>query len=64
MIPPTRVRIEVKYGRDRGRRLAAIQCGPVGQLMFRQVLLSVSQVSLDQAGFLNFYEPEVLLNVA
>jgi hypothetical protein len=30
----------MKYGRDRGRRLAAIQRGPAAQLMFRQVLLS------------------------
>jgi hypothetical protein len=30
-----RVRIEMKYGRDRGRRLAAIQCGPAAQPMFR-----------------------------
>jgi hypothetical protein len=30
----------LKYGRDRGRRLAAIQRGPAAQLMFRQVLLS------------------------
>jgi ferredoxin-NADP reductase len=29
-----------KYGRARGRRLAAIQRGPAAQLMFRQVLLS------------------------
>jgi hypothetical protein len=34
-----RVRIEIKYGRDRGRRLALIQRGPAAQLMFRQVLL-------------------------
>ena len=34
-----RVRIGLKYGRDRGRRLAAIQRGPAAQLMFRQVLL-------------------------
>src|SRR5918994_186249 len=33
-----RVRTEFKYGRDRERRLAAIQCGPAAQLMFRQVL--------------------------
>jgi hypothetical protein len=29
----------MKYGRDRGRRLAVIQDGPVALLMFRQVLL-------------------------
>jgi hypothetical protein len=29
----------MKYGRDRERRLAAIQGGPADQLMFRQALL-------------------------
>jgi hypothetical protein len=29
-----RVRIDVKYGRDRERGLAAIRCGPAGQLIF------------------------------
>jgi CubicO group peptidase (beta-lactamase class C family) len=37
-----RARIETKYGRDRGRSLAAIQCGPAAQLTFRQVLLSIA----------------------
>ena len=41
----------LKYGRDRGRRLAAIQCGPAEQLMFRQVLLAqyVRTVSAEVA---------------
>jgi hypothetical protein len=34
----------MKYGRDRGRRLAAIQCGPADQPMSRQVLLLGSGV--------------------
>jgi drug/metabolite transporter (DMT)-like permease len=45
--PPTRVRIGLKYGRDRGRRLAAIQCGPAAQLMFRQVLLTSGGVRVS-----------------
>ena len=34
-----RVRIDLKYGRDRGRSLATIQRGRAAQSMFRQVLL-------------------------
>ena len=37
--PPTRVRTDFKYGRDRGRSLAAIQCGQAASAVFRQALL-------------------------
>jgi hypothetical protein len=46
-IPPTRVRIEGKYGRARGRRLVAIQRGPAAQPMFRQALLAYDAGSLS-----------------
>ena len=45
-IHPPRVRIGLKYGRDRGRRLAAIQCAPAAQPMFRQALLVARDVRL------------------
>src|SRR5918999_2865650 len=44
------VRIEIKYGRNRGRRLAAIQRGPAAQPMFRQALLLGDEAEAKSGG--------------
>src|SRR5918999_608315 len=43
-------RIGLKYGRDRGRRLAAIQRCPAAQLMFRQALLLGDEAEAKSGG--------------